>query len=512
MRDTQTSDGFVLTRWIGLAMVLPAILAVALLGKDALMVVEKINENSLRREKASLERGLKLLGELNASEVLAQSLQSDAFRKVALVKDQEWMRKNLGAESLSPDGVQQLLIVDAKGDAIFSSVEGGEPDAQRTAGLLAAAAAPMERARELYRVARAAMHGLSHRVPSTMTDGLFVNDIVKIDGRPAMITVAPFASADALGPEGQTEPTLLIGLQFMTDRVLDKLGALSHVDGLRHAVSSPSQSMAAPNHRHPIVDSSGNVVTHVTWDFSSPGYAILRAALPAITLSLALIAGLSLVAAFTMRRITQRLAHSERAAVYSSRHDAATGLANRGWFMRVFEDYLWSHDAKPQTVSVMLIDCDYFKSVNDTLGHAAGDAVLAAISDRLRGLSGRTHIAARLGGDEFAVVSAPLADAADAQILGEDIKDALAVPVLFDNYVIMVSVSIGAVVLDTPSTLTIDTWLARADMALYRAKREGRGCVRIYDAAQDAGGPLLNQSTRSPLSDRRSSSATDQAA
>jgi diguanylate cyclase (GGDEF)-like protein len=512
MRDTQTSDGFVLTRWIGLAMVLPAIVAVALLGKDALMVVEKINENSLRREKASLERGLKLLGELNASEVLAQSLQTDAFRKVVLVKDQEWMRKNLGTASLSPEGVQQLLIVDAKGNAIFSSVEDGEPDAQRTAGLLAAAAAPMERARELYRVARAAMHGLSHRVPSSMTDGLFVNEIVKIDGRPAMITVAPFASAEALSPDGQAEPTLLIGLQFMTDRVLHKLGALSHVDGLRHAAPAPSPSMAKLNHRHPIVDSGGNVVTHVTWDFSSPGYAILKAALPAITLSLALIAALSLVAAFTMRRITQRLSDSERAAVYSSRHDAATGLANRGWFMRVFEDYLWPRDAKSQTVSVMLIDCDYFKSVNDTLGHAAGDAVLAAIADRLRSLSGRTYIAARLGGDEFAVVSAPLADAADAQTLGEDIKDALAVPVLFDSYVIMVSVSIGVVVLETPSTLTIDTWLARADMALYRAKRDGRGCVRIYDAAQDAGGPVLNQSTRSPLNNRRGSSATEQAA
>ena len=512
MRDTQTSDGFVLTRWIGLAMVLPAIVAVALLGKDALMVVEKINENSLRRENASFERGLKLLGELNASEVLAQSLHTDAFRKVVLVKDQEWMRKNLGTASLSPEGVQQLLIVDAKGNAIFSSAEGGEPDAQLTGALLAAAAAPMQRARDLYRVARAALRGLPDSVPSSMTDGLFVNEIVKIGSWPAMITVAPFASAEALGPEGQAEPTLLIGLQFMTDRVLNKLGALAHVDGLRHAAPSPTPDRALPEHRHPIVDSSGNVVTHVTWDLLSPGYAILKAALPAITLSLALIAALSLVAAFTMRRITQRLARSERAAVYSSRHDAATGLANRGWFMRVFEDYLWSHDAKPQTVSVMLIDCDYFKSVNDTLGHAAGDAVLAAISDRLRGLSSRTHIAARLGGDEFAVVSTPLAESADAQTLGEDIKDALAVPVLFDSYVIMVGVSIGAVVLETPSTLTIDTWLARADMALYRAKRDGRGCVRIYDAAQDAGGPLLNQSTRSPRTDRGSCSAAEQAA
>lgn len=509
MRETHSTDGFTLTRWVGLAMVLPALVAVALLGKDALMVVEKINESALRRETAALERGLKFMGELNASEVLAQSLHTEAFQNVVLANDKEWMRRNLGTSALSPEGVQQLVIVDPHGRAVFSSVEEGAPLAERTAGLLTAAANPMERARELYRAARSARKGLSHRIPGGMSEGLYVNDFVKIDGRPAMITVAPFASAEALDPEGQAEPTLLIGVQFMTDRLLHQLETFSHIEGLRHVPAA--QPGSAAEHAHPIIDSSGNVMARVTWNFSPPGYAILKAVLPAITLSLGLIALMTLIAAFAMRRMTRRLAESERTAVHASRHDAATGLANRGWFMRVFADLLASADNRDTTIAVLLIDCDYFKSVNDTLGHAAGDAVLAAIGDRLKGISDRIQIAARLGGDEFAVVTTPLTHADDAGARGRDIEDVLTVPVLFESYIIMVSVSVGGAVLETPSTLSIDTWLARADMALYRAKREGRGCVRFYDIADDGSGPLLNPSTRNPAIGR-SPRAAEQAA
>lgn len=432
--------------------------------------------------------------------MLAQSLHTEAFQNVVLANDREWMRKNLGSGALSPEGVQQLVIVDPHGRAVFSSVDEGAPLAERTASLLAAAASPMERARQLYRAARSARKGLSHRIPGGVSDGLYVNDIVKIDDRPAMITVAPFASAEALAPEQQAEPTLLIGIQFMTDRLLGKLETLSHIAGLRHV---PTALPGKPGeHTHPIVDSASNVVARVTWDFSPPGYAILKAMLPAIALSLGLIALMTLIAAVTMRRMTHRLAESERTAVYASRHDAATGLANRSWFMRVFADLLASAGGKPTTITVLLIDCDYFKSVNDTLGHAAGDAVLAAIAERLNSLSDRILIAGRLGGDEFAVVTTPLANADDAMERGHDIEGALSVPVLFDSYVIMVGVSIGGVVLETPSTLSIDTWLARADMALYRAKRDGRGCLRFYDLAEDGSGPLLNPSTRNPANGR----------
>ncbi len=487
-------------RWIGLAMGLPALVAVVLLGKDALMVIDRINEDALKRETAALERGMKMLGELHASEVVSQTLWDEAFRNVVDSKRQSWMRENFGSDALSSDGMQQLVVVEPNGKAIFSSKHDAAPPQEDVSTLLAAAKAPMERARHLYRLARASGDGFDERMPGAMTDGIYVNDVVKIDGQPAMVTVSPITPDDE-SHDTPAEPTLLLGVQFMTDTLLDKLETLSHIDGLEHVAADHGERTG--EHVHEVRDSNGNLITRVTWDFSSPGYAILWAALPAIAVSLGLIALMTTLAAFTVRRLTRRLAESEQSAIYASRHDAATGLANRGWFMRVFADLLTPNASTGHTHAVLLIDCDYFKSVNDTLGHAAGDAVLTALAARLKGLQQRVRIAARLGGDEFALVTSHLADAAETERAVREIEIALMQPVSFESHVIPVSVSIGAVTVETPSTLSIDAWLARADMALYRAKRDGRGCSRIYDAAVDDG-PVPELPSARPANDPRS--------
>jgi diguanylate cyclase (GGDEF)-like protein len=136
--------------------------------------------------------------------------------------------------------------------------------------------------------------------------------------------------------------------------------------------------------------------------------------------------------------------------------------------------------------AVVLIDCDYFKTINDTLGHAAGDAVIEAIAARLMGLDRQVATAARLGGDEFALISTRLETVTAASELVRDIETVLMQPVRFGSRNIAVSVSIGADVFEAGCEEHIDSLLARADLALYRAKRNGRGCSRFYDAAIDA--------------------------
>jgi diguanylate cyclase (GGDEF)-like protein len=153
--------------------------------------------------------------------------------------------------------------------------------------------------------------------------------------------------------------------------------------------------------------------------------------------------------------------------------------------MRTFERLAAGENGATATHAVMLIDCDYFKSVNDTLGHAAGDAVLLAIAERLKDRSGQTLIAARLGGDEFAVISGGLHCSGDAAEAAAGLEQALMRPVVFEAHVIPVSVSIGVAVFAVPAARSIDQLLAEADLALYRAKRDGRGCARVYDAAID---------------------------
>lgn len=499
MTNSIGTHGVQLVRWIGLAMVLPALIAVILLAKDASIVVQSINDNALKREKAALDRGIKLLGELHATELLQQTMWDTAFRNVVLSQKQDWIRKNFGKDAVSAESLQRLYIVDPAGKVIFASAHEAPPPAAEARELLDVAHAPIGRARDLYHRARADGGNFDERLPGAMSDGIYVNDLITFAGQPAMVTVSPF-TPDVEDIAAPAEPTLLVGVQIMTEKLLDRLESLSHIDELEHA---PASGAEVPGERvHAIRDSRGNVITRVTWDYASPGDTILRAALPTIAVSLLLIAMLTALAATTMRRLTRRLAESEQAALYASRHDAATGLANRGWFMRVFQDLLKPAASAPATRAVMLIDCDYFKSVNDTLGHAAGDAVLAAIAQRMRALGDRIAITARLGGDEFALVTAPLAEAADAEKAMREVETALAKPVLFDVHLIAVSVSIGAAVLATPSEDTIDTWLARADAALYRAKRDGRGCARLYDPILEESAGHQAASLRKPDNDR----------
>ncbi|HRN89794.1 diguanylate cyclase [Hyphomicrobium sp.] len=486
MARRQNVQGLRLVRWIGLAMALPALVAVLLLGRNAALVIDSINENAVKQEAAALERGLKLLGEIHASELLGHALRDEAFRNVVLAHETNWLHANFGSHALSSEGPQELIVVDPSGRAIFASGVSGVPAAEDATRRLAPATRAMTRARDLYRKAHAAGEGFGDNVLDGVNDGIYVTDMAIVDGHPAMVTVTPFApeSSDHHAP---IEPTLLVGIQHLTEATLDKVEALADIGDIEHVTDTHAHETGG--YTHAVRDADGNVVTHLAWEFRKPGSAVLWAAAPAILLSLAVVVLLTLATAFTTQRLTRQLAESEEAAIFAARHDTATGLANRGWFMSTLGETLRSTSETPSTRALMLIDCDYFKTVNDTLGHAAGDAVLLAIASRLKAQGDALAIAARLGGDEFALLTAPLARPEDAASFAERVAKILMTPVRFEKHIVPISVSIGVVAVELPTDCEIDAVLVKADLALYRAKRDGRGCVRVYDPGIDTGPP-----------------------
>ena len=151
--------------------------------------------------------------------------------------------------------------------------------------------------------------------------------------------------------------------------------------------------------------------------------------------------------------------------------DMLTGLYNRRAFMQRLEAAL----AKGGPLSVLLGDVDHFKRVNDTLGHAAGDAVLVRIAETLLAAARREDTVARFGGEEFVVLlpGAKLDEAAD---IAERLRGAVA-----SNA--RATMSIGAAAFDARCTETIDAVLARADAAVYRAKAAGRNRVECEEGA-----------------------------
>ncbi|WP_305783788.1 putative bifunctional diguanylate cyclase/phosphodiesterase [Symbioplanes lichenis] len=164
--------------------------------------------------------------------------------------------------------------------------------------------------------------------------------------------------------------------------------------------------------------------------------------------------------------------------------DGLTGLANRTLVGERLEQLAAQPIRPGRHAAVMLIDLDRFKPVNDTFGHEAGDAVLIAAADALRGVIRAGDLAGRLGGDEFTVLLQDLPSREAAGAVATRLLEALRTPVIFGEHVLMVEASIGVVVRDDPAA-SGETLLQQADTALYAAKRAGRGRFEYYSTVMD---------------------------
>ena len=166
--------------------------------------------------------------------------------------------------------------------------------------------------------------------------------------------------------------------------------------------------------------------------------------------------------------------------------DALTGLANRNLLAdRVAVTIAYAGHAQ-RVMALLFIDLDQFKRINDSLGHALGDAVLRETARRITACLRDRDTAARLGGDEFVVVLADLARAADASLVAAKILAAIAAPMSIEGHTLTVSASIGASVYPDDGN-TQAALLRNADSAMYRAKEAGRDCFRFYTVDMNAG-------------------------
>jgi diguanylate cyclase (GGDEF)-like protein len=177
------------------------------------------------------------------------------------------------------------------------------------------------------------------------------------------------------------------------------------------------------------------------------------------------------------RRIEARIAHL-------AHHDALTDLPNRTLLRERLEQALTGERQEDRTLSVLMLDLDRFKEVNDTLGHGAGDALLKAVAERLLSCVRETDTVARLGGDEFAVVHSVKDGATDAAALAARIIERLSETFDLDGNQASIGTSIGITLAPADGT-SPDQLLRNADLALYRSKSEGRGTYSFFEPGMD---------------------------
>ena len=237
------------------------------------------------------------------------------------------------------------------------------------------------------------------------------------------------------------------------------------------ATSQPNTTRYRPAH----FGSSGEGRLHGSQD---------RILLSCVTLLLAVCLGLSIFGAFrSLNRSRLALRAANEKLLLVSRHDPLTGLIGRAHFNDRFEHMLAEiHAGDRPPASLMLIDLDYFKKVNDVYGHRAGDEILVQAAERFRDVLGPDCEIGRVGGDEFAALVPYLQKATAARDLAQRLVGRIKEPFMFAGETIRIGASVGIAVLgkdgDTSSTVTTN-----ADLALYEAKRRGRGTSVIYRPA-----------------------------
>lgn len=158
--------------------------------------------------------------------------------------------------------------------------------------------------------------------------------------------------------------------------------------------------------------------------------------------------------------------------------DGLTGLANHRAFYEVLEKELWRSRRYGGFISLIMVDIDNLKQINDTYGHRAGDMVIREVSKRLNECIRQIDIAARYGGDEFAVIL-PNTSQQEAAVVAERMVNSVAgSPIVWDKEHLEVSISVGVGQCD--STTSPEDITNRSDQALYTAKQAGKNTVRIF--------------------------------
>jgi diguanylate cyclase (GGDEF)-like protein len=185
----------------------------------------------------------------------------------------------------------------------------------------------------------------------------------------------------------------------------------------------------------------------------------------------------------TLEDITERR-RNEKRIEYMAHHDALTGLPNRLLFHTRLEEAL-ARARRGERFSLLYLDLDRFKAINDTLGHPAGDTLLQEVTKRLLAEVREADTVARLGGDEFAILQAAVDQAPQAALLAQRLVAALCAPYQVSGHHVDIGVSIGIAIAYGESE-TPDTLLKNADLALYRAKLDGRGTWRFFEPEMDA--------------------------
>jgi diguanylate cyclase (GGDEF)-like protein len=434
----------------------------------------RANEFALEHERQLFVHSLGNHARQVVRELASAATSEAAARRIAQAFDEDWVRTYIDTRLRSFFDHDFVFIADAAGRLIFAShgVNDVDPewlqsvrrDLQPVLDQLHSSKAPAESADSDQRVRTRQ----AHRIQSFL-------------GRPAV--VAAVAVSPAGEPDGKSgaQGHAIIGIKAIDNDVLGQIAARLQLSNLRRLDQTPAEP---GDHVFALNAADGGAIAKFAWSPRQPGVEIVQSVLPFVAVALAgfiLLGGLVL---HHMRRAAAALAAGESRLHYLALHDPLCGLPNRVYFGERLEAIIETLQKGGPAAAVLYIDLDHFKDVNDTLGHPIGDELIRKVTRRITRAVKPDDLVARLGGDEFAVITTG-EDPAAPQALANRLIATLCAPYSINNHSILIGASIGIAIVHKNVGGSADV-MRYADMALYRAKNEGRNRACIYDEAMDA--------------------------
>jgi diguanylate cyclase (GGDEF)-like protein len=298
--------------------------------------------------------------------------------------------------------------------------------------------------------------------------------------RPAIVAAVAVGTGD-LGSGNERAP-IVFSVKYIDENMLREIGSDLQLSDL-HKIDDPAQSGGEPV--TDLADIAGTPIARFAFEPTTPGREIVASVAPFIAVTLAGFALLVVLMMRYMRRTARAIAAGETQLRHLAMHDPVCGVPNRICFGERLETVIGEVRGGGPSAAVFYIDLDHFKDVNDTLGHHIGDELILSVTQRLSRIMRGNDLVARLGGDEFAIITNCASDSYSLQAIAGRIISAVCAPYSVSGNNIIIGASIGIAVIDRRARDAADI-LRYADMALYRAKNEGRNRACIYDAAMDA--------------------------
>jgi diguanylate cyclase (GGDEF)-like protein len=425
--------------------------------------VARLDAQARQRQETLVERNIALWITDVEFSLTAWTIWDEAIAKLDTAFDFEWTERNIGASLIGTSRTRFTAVLDASDRMIYSKTDervGGRPFFLRGPEVIALEASP------LVGKVREKQPDMAH--PGIPTPISFSR--IDVLGDEAVLLTASLFQPDfrTSVPKGANAPVLITAMPIS--------GSLQKFFGSRFLLDDPEigplASVAANRARAEIaVDAQGKAVV-LSWRSPTAAADLLDQALPLIVTVVVVLMGSGFLAVRMSRKTIAVLVDDEKRMRHAATHDFLTGLANRSLLEPTFASLTVNGP-----LTVVCIDLDGFKAVNDIHGHDTGDALLSVVASRLRSGTRQEDVVFRLGGDEFAILM-PETLLDEAERICQRLSLALRAKVILPECSIAIGASFGLSAA-IEGQATCGSALKAADEALYAAKANGRGSVVV---------------------------------